>query len=73
MKKITLSILSFYQKHISPGFVNTFGHSCRFSPTCSVYTYQAIEKYGIVNGGMMATKRLLRCNPFSHGGYDPVK
>ncbi len=72
MKKIVLATLVFYQKHISPGFVTTFGHSCRFTPTCSVYTQEAIQKYGVVKGGLMGLKRLIKCNPFTKGGYDPV-
>jgi len=46
---------------------------CRYTPTCSEYTYQAIEKYGVLKGGLMGLKRIIRCNPFSKGGYDPVK
>jgi len=46
--------------------------SCRFTPSCSVYGYQAIEKYGFVKGGWLALKRLGRCHPFHPGGYDPV-
>ena len=48
------------------------GGFCRYSPSCSEYTYQAIEKYGIWKGGLMGVWRILRCNPFSKGGYDPV-
>jgi uncharacterized protein len=72
MKRILLFLISFYQKHISPGLVVLFGHSCRFTPTCSVYSYQAIEKYGVFKGGFMGLKRILKCNPFNKGGYDPV-
>ncbi|MBU6389879.1 membrane protein insertion efficiency factor YidD [Patescibacteria group bacterium] len=46
---------------------------CRYTPTCSEYGYQAIEKYGVVRGGLLAAWRVLRCNPLSKGGYDPVK
>ena len=46
--------------------------TCRFSPTCSHYGYQAIYKYGVLKGGIMATWRILRCNPFNPGGFDPV-
>lgn len=46
--------------------------TCRFYPTCSHYTYQAIYKYGAIKGGWMGFRRILRCNPFSKGGYDPV-
>lgn len=46
---------------------------CRFEPSCSRYTYTAIEKYGVIKGTLMGTWRILRCNPFNKGGYDPVK
>ena len=73
MKKITLKIISFYQKHISPFFSQIFGIHCKFEPTCSEYTKQAIEKYGVIQGCWTGFKRILRCNPFSKGGYDPLK
>ena len=58
-----------YQRYISPGFPRR----CRFSPTCSQYAFEAIEKYGAIKGGWLAIKRLLRCNPFYKGDYfDPV-
>lgn len=47
--------------------------SCRFYPTCSQYALDAIKKYGVLKGGIMALWRILRCNPFNPGGYDPVK
>ena len=46
---------------------------CRFTPTCSEYTYQAIDKYGLIKGGIKGAYRILRCNPFNKGGYDPVE
>jgi putative membrane protein insertion efficiency factor len=60
------------------GYQMTLSHtvpanSCRFYPTCSHYGYQAIYKYGVLKGSVMATWRVLRCNPFNPGGYDPVK
>ena len=61
-------MLRFYKKNISP----TLPPSCRFMPTCSEYAYEAIDKYGSLKGGYLAVKRILRCNPFSKGGYDPV-
>ncbi len=45
---------------------------CRFTPTCSAYTYQAIDKYGVIKGGYLGAKRILKCHPFHKGGYDPV-
>jgi hypothetical protein len=62
------SIIEFYQKFISP-YLPT---SCIFYPTCSEYTKQAIEKYGILKGLIFGIWRVLRCNPWNKGGYDPV-
>ena len=69
MKRILLSCIRFYQKHLSglKGY-----SSCKFHPTCSRYAIEAIEKYGALKGGFLAIRRILRCNPFSKGGYDPV-
>ncbi len=69
MKKILIFIINLYKKYISP----IFPPSCRFHPTCSVYAIQAIDKYGVLKGSMKAIYRILRCNPFNKGGYDPVK
>lgn len=69
MKKILSSIIIFYQKKISPHL----GPRCKFYPTCSQYALEAIEKYGAFKGSLMAIWRILRCNPMSRGGYDPVK
>lgn len=68
MKKLFISIVKFYQRWISP----MFPPSCRYYPTCSHYTVQAIEKHGAVKGVLMGTSRILRCNPFVRGGHDPV-
>lgn len=68
MTTVTLWTIRFYQRVISPGLPAT----CRFYPSCSEYGYQAISKYGIIKGGWMAVWRILRCNPFCRGGYDPV-
>ncbi len=72
MKKILISIINFYQIHISK-FVGDRGVHCKFHPTCSEYTKQAIEKYGAFRGTIIGIKRFVRCNPFSKGGYDPLK
>lgn len=69
MKKLFIKMIKFYQKNISP----LKPPCCRFVPTCSQYAIEAIQKYGAFKGGLMALWRLLRCNPFSKGGYDPVK
>lgn len=69
MKKILINLIIFYQKAISPWL----GPRCKFNPTCSEYTKQAIEKYGAIKGTIIGIKRILRCNPFSKGGYDPLK
>ncbi len=69
MKTLFLKMIRFYQRKISPYRTAC----CRFTPTCSAYALEAIEKYGAVKGGFMALKRLLRCHPFYKGDfYDPV-
>ncbi|MBU0535156.1 MAG: membrane protein insertion efficiency factor YidD [Patescibacteria group bacterium] len=71
MKKLMLTLIRFYKKHLSP--INFGLDICRYKPSCADYTYQAIEKYGALRGGWMGFKRVLGCNPFSKGGNDPVK
>ena len=68
MKRIALGIIWFYQKAIPPALPPT----CRFTPSCSHYGYEAIEKYGFFKGGWMTIKRIGRCHPLTPGGYDPV-
>lgn len=68
MRAAVLALLRFYKRQISP----LLPPSCRFSPTCSEYAMEAVQKYGVRRGGWMAIKRVLRCNPFHEGGYDPV-
>jgi putative membrane protein insertion efficiency factor len=65
-----LALIRLYQMTISRGLPP---NTCRFYPSCSHYGYQAIYKYGAIKGGLMAAWRVLRCNPFNPGGYDPVK
>jgi putative membrane protein insertion efficiency factor len=65
-----LALIRFYQLTISRALPD---NTCRFYPSCSHYGYQAIYKYGAIKGGLMAAWRVLRCNPFNPGGYDPVK
>lgn len=61
-------IIRFYQLFVSPWLPK----SCRYEPTCSHYAIEAIKKYGALKGSFLAAKRILRCNPFFKGGYDPV-
>ena len=69
MKRLFLALIRFYQKHISPGLPAR----CRYTPTCSQYAYEAIERYGALRGGWLALRRFLRCHPFSKRDYyDPV-
>ncbi len=67
-KKILLALIRFYKAVISP----VLPSACRFYPSCSEYTYQAIEKYGALRGGWMGIKRIGRCHPWHPGGFDPV-
>jgi len=68
MKKVLLAMIRFYQLCISVHF----GPHCRFRPTCSQYAYEAVCKYGAWKGSYLALRRILRCQPFCKGGYDPV-
>lgn len=68
MKLILLAFIRFYRRWIS----TALPPSCRFYPSCSEYTYQAIEKYGALRGGWMGVRRISRCHPWNPGGYDPV-
>ncbi len=68
MKFLLLKLIQMYQVLISP----LFPPSCRFQPTCSHYAIAAIEQFGVLRGGWMSIKRILRCHPFHPGGYDPV-
>ena len=69
MDKAARALLVFYKRNISSAMLNR----CIYTPTCSSYTYQAIEKYGVLRGSIMGFFRILRCNPFAKGGFDPVK
>jgi len=69
MKFVFIYLIKFYQKFISP----IFPPSCRFYPSCSQYSIEAFEKYGVVEGFLKSIWRILRCNPFNKGGYDPLK
>lgn len=72
MKKIMITLIKGYQKWISP-FFSRKGIHCKFYPTCSEYMRQAVEKYGVIKGLFLGSKRILKCNPFSKGGHDPLK
>ena len=67
MKKILIGMIKLYRKYLSP----LKSTKCPYYPTCSQYGLEAIEKYGALKGSLLAVWRILRCNPFSHGGYDP--
>lgn len=73
MKTVILKIIDFYKKYISSYLSQMCGIHCKFEPTCSEYTKQAIEKYGVMRGLWKGLKRIVRCNPFSKGGYDPLE
>ena len=68
MKKILIALIRFYRKFISP----MKGTKCPYFPSCSEYGLEAVSKYGAFKGGILALWRIIRCNPFSKGGYDPV-
>ncbi|MCD6139118.1 MAG: membrane protein insertion efficiency factor YidD [Deltaproteobacteria bacterium] len=68
MRVILLTLIRAYQYILSP----LFPPACRFYPTCSEYTYQAVQRHGALKGSWMAAKRILRCHPFHPGGFDPV-
>lgn len=68
MKQLALFLLRVYKRFVSA----VLPPSCRFTPSCSEYTYEAIDRYGFIKGGWAGIKRIIRCNPFNPGGYDPV-
>jgi putative membrane protein insertion efficiency factor len=75
MKTIAIACIRLYQKTLSPDhgpFRNQIGPVCRFTPTCSEYTIDAIQIHGIMSGGWLGIKRICRCHPFNPGGHDPV-
>ena len=76
LRKGALLLVKMYQKTLSPAhgllsYKHPYGY-CKHYPTCSEYTYQAIDIYGVTKGGKMAIKRIFKCNPYSRGGYDPI-
>jgi putative membrane protein insertion efficiency factor len=68
MKAVALGMIRFYKRFISPALPS----ACIYEPTCSMYTYQAIERFGVIRGVWLGAKRIARCHPFAKGGYDPV-
>ena len=72
MKKIFIKMINWYQKNISK-WLESKNIRCKYYPSCSEYTKQAIQKYGVIKGTGIGVVRIIRCNPFSKGGYDPLK
>lgn len=68
MKRLLLALIGAYRRWVSPAI----SRRCRYEPTCSAYAVESIERFGAARGALLASWRLLRCNPFSHGGFDPV-
>ena len=69
MQRAAIGLIQFYRRFVSPMLPPT----CRYTPSCSLYTVQAIEKYGVAKGVVMGVRRVLRCHPFARGGFDPVR
>jgi putative membrane protein insertion efficiency factor len=69
MRRLVLAPIVAYQRVVSPAL----GRRCKYEPTCSAYAVRAIREFGILRGLVLAAWRVLRCNPFSHGGFDPVE
>ena len=68
-KETGITLIKAYRQFVSP----MLPPSCRFTPSCSLYTLQAVERYGLIRGSFMGARRVLRCHPFSKGGFDPVQ
>ena len=69
MRRLALATLRAYQRHVSP----LLPPACRYTPTCSEYAIEAVERYGVLRGGLLAARRVVSCHPFARGGYDPVR
>jgi len=72
MKGLLILILKFYKKFISPILITLFGNACRFTPSCSRYTIEALEKYGVIRGLILGIKRFSKCHPWGGSGFDPL-
>lgn len=72
MSKLAIGMIRVYQRFVSPLLVSWLGAQCRFTPSCSQYTIEAIEKHGAIKGVFYGAYRIARCQPFCKGGYDPV-
>lgn len=72
MSKLAIGMIRVYQRFVSPLLVSWLGARCRFNPSCSQYTIEAIEKHGAIKGVFYGVYRIARCQPFCKGGYDPV-
>lgn len=78
MKKLVLQLIVWYQRYLSPD-TGSLGRAffpqkvCRFFPSCSVYTYESVNHHGIIKGLFLGLRRIMRCHPWSRGGFDPVK
>ncbi len=77
MKAVVIFLIKFYQKYLSldtgwARFLYLTDKACRFAPTCSQYTLEAVEKFGVIGGLWLGFKRVLRCHPFEKGGFDPI-
>lgn len=73
MRALVMKSIRWYQKFISRVFLAGLTAGCRFSPSCSLYTYQSVAKYGTIKGLFLGVIRILKCHPFSKGGTDPVR
>ncbi|KKQ92170.1 MAG: hypothetical protein UT58_C0006G0020 [Microgenomates group bacterium GW2011_GWC1_39_7b] len=72
MNKFLIAAIKFYKKTISPVFEQVFGKACRFTPTCSEYTIEALERFGAARGFSLGFKRVLKCHPWGGSGWNPV-
>jgi putative membrane protein insertion efficiency factor len=72
MNLLLIFLLKTYKRFVSPVFEKLFGNACRFTPSCSEYTIEALEKYGLIKGLEMGINRLGRCHPWGGSGFDPV-